>query len=117
MDVFLTPEQLALRAEVRAYLDQAFPPERVARMERDEEYPEDFYAECGRRGWTGIPVPVEHGGRGGGVLDLCVFLEEVARTCISLSTLYITGTIFGSHALHICGTPEQRERYLPRIAA
>lgn len=116
MDVFLSPEQRALKAEVREYLDGAYPPERVLQMERDEEFPEEFWRECGKRGWTGLPVPTEYGGRGGGVLDLCVFLEEVAKTCISLSTLYISGTIFGSHALHICGTPAQRERLLPRIA-
>ena len=116
MDVFLTPEQRALKAEVREYLDRAYPPERVLQMERDEEFPEEFWRECGKRGWTGLPVPAEYGGCGGSVLDLCVFLEEIAKTCISLSTLYISGTIFGSHALHICGTPEQRERLLPRIA-
>ncbi|MCK6554720.1 acyl-CoA/acyl-ACP dehydrogenase [Candidatus Binatia bacterium] len=116
MDIFLSPEQRALKAEVREYLDGAYPPERVLQIERDREFPEEFWHECGRRGWTGLPVPIEYGGRGGGVLDLCVFVEEVARTCISLSTLYIAGTIFGSHALHICGTPEQRKRLLPRIA-
>ena len=116
MDVFLTPEQIALRAEVRGYLDRAYPPERVIETERDETFPDEFWEECGRRGWTGLPVPVEHGGRGGGVLDLCVFVEEVAKTCISLSTLYLSATIFGSHALTICGTPEQRETMLPRIA-
>ncbi len=116
MDVLLTAEQKALRREVRAYLDAAYPPERVLQMERDEEYPEEFWRECGARGWTGLPVPKEHGGRGAGVLDLCVFVEEVAKTCISLSTLYITATIFGSHALHICGSREQRDRLLPAIA-
>jgi len=116
MDAFLSLEQLALKSEVRAYLDAAYPPERVRQMERDEEFPDEFWRECGKRGWTGLPVPTEYGGRGGSVLDLCVFVEEVAKTCISLSTLYISGTIFGSHALHICGTQEQRERLLPRIA-
>ncbi len=117
MDILLTKEQLALKAEVREYLDDAYPPERVLQMERDEEYPEEFSAECAQRGWTGIPVPTEYGGRGGGVLDLCVFVEEVARTCISLSTLYISGTIFGSHALDIAGTEAQKEKWLPRIAS
>jgi alkylation response protein AidB-like acyl-CoA dehydrogenase len=117
MDVFLTPEQRALKAEVREYLDATYPPARVLQMERDEEFPDEFWRECGKRGWTGLPVPREYGGREGGVLDLCVFVEEVAKTCISLSTLYISGTIFGSHALHICGTREQRERLLPRIAS
>ncbi|MCZ7536940.1 MAG: acyl-CoA/acyl-ACP dehydrogenase [Acidimicrobiia bacterium] len=117
MDTFLSPDQLALRAEVREYLDAAYPPERVVEMERDETFPDDFWAECATRGWTGLPVPVEYGGRGGGVLDLCVFVEEVAKTCISLSTLYISATIFGSHALHICGTDEQRSTLLPGIAS
>jgi alkylation response protein AidB-like acyl-CoA dehydrogenase len=116
MDIHLSPAQLALRAEVRAFLDEHYPPARILQMEQDEEYPDDFYRECAARGWTGLPVPREHGGRGGSVLDLCVFVEEVGKTSISLSTLYITGTIFGSHALHICGSKEQAEHYLPAIA-
>jgi alkylation response protein AidB-like acyl-CoA dehydrogenase len=117
MDIYLSPHQLDLRAQVRAFLDESYPPERILQMEQDEEYPDDFYRDCARRGWTGIPVPTEHGGSDGSVLDLCVFVEEVGKTSISLSTLYITGTIFGSHALHICGSKEQADRYLPAIVS
>jgi len=117
MDIYLSPAQLDLRTDVRAFLDEHYPEERIAQMERDEEYPEDFYRACAKRGWTRIPVPKEHGGSGGSVLDLCVFVEEVGRTSVALSTLYITGTIFGSHALHICGSDEQRTRYLPDIVS
>ncbi len=117
MDVFLTTQEIAFRDEVRTFLDAAYPPERIARIEHDEEYPEDFFRECGRRGWTGLPVPKEYGGRDGSVVDLCLLIEEVGKKSISLSTLYIAGTIFGAHALHTCGSPAQRQRYLPRIAA
>ena len=117
MDIYLSPEQIDLRADVRAFLDEQYPPERILQMEQDEEYPDDFYRECAKRGWTGIPVPKEQGGSDGSVLDLCVFVEEVGKTSISLSTLYITGTIFGSHALHICGSQEQADRYLPGIVS
>jgi len=117
MDVYLSPQQLDLRADVRAFLDAEYPPERILQMEEEEEYPDAFYRECAKRGWTGIPVPKQHGGSDGSVLDLCVFVEEVGRTSISLSTLYITGTIFGSHALHICGSEEQAARYLPGIVS
>lgn len=115
MDVYLSAEQLALRAEVRAYLDETWPPARVAAMERDEVYPDDFYRDCAERGWTAIPVAPTYGGRGGSVVDLCVLVEEIGKTSISLSTLYITGTIFGSHALEICGSAAQRDRYLPAV--
>ncbi|MCP3910961.1 MAG: acyl-CoA/acyl-ACP dehydrogenase [Actinomycetia bacterium] len=115
MDVYLSPEQLDLRADVRAFLDEDYPPDRIMQMENDEEYPDDFYRECASRGWTGIPVPVEHGGSDGSVLDLCVFVEEVGKTSVAMSTLYITGTIFGSHALHICGSKDQADKYLPSI--
>ena len=115
MDVYLSPEQLAMRAEVRAFLDEEYPLDRITQMERDEEYPDEFYQSCAERGWTGIPVPTEHGGSDGSVVDLCVFVEEVGKTSISLATLYITGTIFGSHALHICGSTEQADRHLPAI--
>jgi len=115
MDVYLSPDQLDLRSDVRAFLDEHYPPERVLQMEEDEEYPDDFYRECAERGWTALAVPKEYGGLDGSVLDLCVFVEEVGKTSISLSTLYITGTIFGSHALDICGSAEQAQQYLPGI--
>ncbi|MCP4224130.1 MAG: acyl-CoA/acyl-ACP dehydrogenase [Actinomycetia bacterium] len=117
MDVYLSPEQLEMRAEVRAFLDENYPPDRILQMELDEEYPDEFYRQCAERGWTGIPVPTEQGGSDGSVLDLCVFVEEVGKTSVAMSTLYITGTIFGSHALHICGSKEQADRYLPAIVA
>ncbi|MFQ5558473.1 MAG: acyl-CoA dehydrogenase family protein [Acidimicrobiales bacterium] len=115
MDVYLSPEQLDLRSDVRAFLDESYPLDRILQMEKDEEYPDEFYRECASRGWTAIPVPAEHGGSDGSVLDLCVLVEEVGKTSISLSTLFITGTIFGSHALHICGSSAQADRYLPAI--
>ena len=87
MDIYLSPEQLDLRSDVRAFLDDHYPPERILQMEQDEEYPDDFYCECAKRGWTGIPVPKQYGGSDGSVLDLCVFVEEVGKTSISLSTL------------------------------
>lgn len=117
MDIYLSSDQLDLRSDVRTFLDDNYPPERILQMEEDEEYPDDFYRDCAKRGWTGIPVPKEYGGSDGSVLDLCVFVEEVGKTSISLSTLYITGTIFGSHALHICGSKQQADCYLPSIVS
>ncbi len=117
MDVYLSSDQLDLRRDVRAFLDREYPPERILQMEQDEEYPDDFYRECAKRGWTAMAVPKAYGGSDGSVLDLCVFVEEVGRTSISLSTLYITGTIFGSHALDICGSKEQAAQYLPGIVS
>jgi len=67
MDVYLSEKQLQLRAQVRAFLDENYPPERILQMEKDEEYPDGFYRDCAKRGWTGIPVPVEHGGSDGSV--------------------------------------------------
>ncbi|SVE41165.1 uncharacterized protein METZ01_LOCUS494019, partial [marine metagenome] len=32
-----------MRAEVRAFLDEHYPPDRILQMERDLEYPDDFY--------------------------------------------------------------------------
>ena len=46
MDVYLSPEQLHLRAEVRAFLDENYPPEHIVQMERDEEYPDEAIEEA-----------------------------------------------------------------------
>ena len=38
MDIYLSPEQLDLRSNVRAFLDEHYPPERILQMEQDEDF-------------------------------------------------------------------------------
>jgi alkylation response protein AidB-like acyl-CoA dehydrogenase len=69
----------------------------------------------GRQGFLGVNVSEEYGGGGGGIYELQIVGEELAAAgCPLLMTVVspaICASVIQSH-----GTPEQRQRWLPRFA-
>jgi alkylation response protein AidB-like acyl-CoA dehydrogenase len=111
LDAILTPEQRELRDEVRE-LVQWVPRQLILDMDADQvRYPREYVEEVARRNLLGLRFPVECGGRGLGWTDEIVALEEVGVLGTSLACLYSLPSIVGE-ALHVFGTPEQKERWL-----
>ncbi|MFI5401534.1 MAG: acyl-CoA dehydrogenase family protein, partial [Planctomycetota bacterium] len=54
-------------------------------------------------------------GAGGGVLDLCVVVEELSRCCGGTGVLFAVNAL-GSFPILLAGTEEQKRKYLPGIA-
>ena len=61
-------------------------------------------------------VPEEYGGRGIKVVRLCLIREELARVSAQADTNFIMQGL-GSYPTTLGGTPEQKSRYLPPVAA
>ncbi len=74
MDFRFSDEQDALRAAVRAFVDDWA----VGHDARDGLAESDWDA-ITRLGWTGLLVPEKHGGLGLGLVDAAVVLEEMGR--------------------------------------
>jgi alkylation response protein AidB-like acyl-CoA dehydrogenase len=88
----------------------------VNRLEHANEYPEKLIEQMKRLGVYGLAIPPEYGGLGVSTACFALVTEELARGWMSLAGA------FGGHAvvsllLSRYGTPEQRERYLPEMAA
>ena len=64
-----------LRARVR-HARAARAAHRAADTERHNQ---ELYEKMAELGWLGVSIPEEYGGAGGGVVDLCLLLEETAR--------------------------------------
>ncbi len=80
MHFAFTPEQEALRAEARRYLEERFPPERVAELADSEAgWEPASWGELAGLGWLGVSVSEEEGGAGLGFLEEAVLLEELGR--------------------------------------
>jgi alkylation response protein AidB-like acyl-CoA dehydrogenase len=109
-----TPEQKALRAEIRASLAAAMTPERIAAVAGRAEGG-DAVKECvqalGAANLLGVGWPKEYGGRGFTALEQFIFFEEAQRVNapIPLVTLNTVGP-----TLMVYGTDEQNE-FLPAI--
>ncbi len=112
-----TPEQQALRAELRAYFAQLLTPEIRHALDTETEGGETFRSvvrQMGKDGWLGIGWPVEYGGQGRPAEDQFIFFTEVqrARAPFPFVTLSTVGPMLIAH-----GTEEQRKFFLGGILA
>jgi alkylation response protein AidB-like acyl-CoA dehydrogenase len=89
---------------------------RVDEHERAETYPEGLFATLGGLGLLGLPYPEELGGGGQPYEVYLQVLEELgARWAAVAVAVSVHG--LSCHPLATFGTPEQQERWLPRMLA
>jgi alkylation response protein AidB-like acyl-CoA dehydrogenase len=69
-----------------------------------------------RHGWTCLGWPQEHGGRGLSLTQQVIFHEEYARANAPSRVNHLGEELLGP-TLIAFGTPQQQERFLPRIRA
>jgi alkylation response protein AidB-like acyl-CoA dehydrogenase len=67
-------------------------------------------------GWTCVGWPSEHGGRGLSVAEQVIFHEEYAKASAPARVNHLGEQLLGPTLIEF-GTPDQRERFLPRIVA
>ncbi len=119
MDIALTSEDMAFRAEVQAFLAERFTPElRAAARKQAGVFAE---AELNRRwhrilhekGWVAPSWPKEYGGTGWSVIQKYIFDTECAVA--GTPSLPAMGLQMCGPVLMRFGTDAQKEYFLPRI--
>ena len=111
------PALTDLRLEVRTFLaqqvrDGAFVPHVDTWLTR---WDRDFTRELGRRGWLGMVIPTEYGGRGRTYLERFVVTEELLVAGAPVAAHWIAERQIGPSLLTY-GTEEQKRAYLPAIS-
>ena len=114
MNLELTADQRAARAEFRAFVAAEIAP-CADRWDREEAIPAALVDELRRRGYLGSNVAKEHGGPGRDLITYGLLTEEIAKGCSSVRSL-LTVHDMVAHAIHRWGSREQRERWLPLMA-
>lgn len=115
MDYFLTEEQTMIRDLARQIAEERVVPVR-AELDEREEFPWEIMKVLAQSDMFGIFIPEEYGGLGMGSLELSIAVEELSRACLGVSTSYAANAL-GTYPILLFGTPEQKEKYLPDIAA
>jgi alkylation response protein AidB-like acyl-CoA dehydrogenase len=119
MDFGFTPEQEALRQEVRTFLDrddvQAILRDTHQRPFREELFSWELYRMLADRGWLAAHWPVEYGGGGKTGIETGIIAEEMIRAGLPHAPWALSVNIFGNAVL-LLGNEEQKRRYLPPIA-
>ncbi len=114
MDFDLNEEQKMFQAMVRDFVDNEIVP-RAAEWDETHEYPYDVIKKMAEIGLCGLRLPEQYGGSGGDV-TFTIANEEIARGSAGLSSAYITTVSLAMTPIVMYGTPEQKSRYIPRVA-
>ncbi|MDR7482383.1 MAG: acyl-CoA dehydrogenase family protein [Armatimonadota bacterium] len=109
------PEAHALLRDAIRDLCRRFPDEYWRGVDRAREYPEAFVRTLTAHGYLAALVPEEYGGPGLGVTEASIILEEIHRSGGNAAACHAQMYTMGALLRH--GTPAQKARYLPAIAA
>jgi alkylation response protein AidB-like acyl-CoA dehydrogenase len=115
LDYFLTEQQKEIKNLTRTIAEEKVLPVR-AELDEKEEFPWEIMKILADAGLFGVYIPEEYGGLGGGLLDLCLVVEELSRVCSGVAVSYAASGL-GTFTLLEYGTDEQRKKYLPDIAS
>jgi alkylation response protein AidB-like acyl-CoA dehydrogenase len=110
----LTDIQEEILATVRTFVDKEIIPH-AQTLEHGDTYPADIVEGMKEMGLFGLTIPEEYGGLGESLLTYALVVEQIARGWMSVSGVINTHFIV-AHMLKQHGTPEQKQKYLPRMA-
>jgi alkylation response protein AidB-like acyl-CoA dehydrogenase len=117
MNFDYTDDQKALKDEARRFLAARCPTAVVRGVldNADRAYDEALWKSVAEQGWLGAAIPEEYGGLGIGHIELCALAEELGRAVAPIpfaSTVYVF-----AEALMLAGSEDQKQAFLPRVAA
>ena len=110
-----TPEEMLLRASV-AGIVKRYGNEYYRKMSASGEPMRELWAELGAGGFLGLNIAEEYGGSGAGLSEQAIVVEETcAGGCPGMGMVLSQGIVGSVLSRH--GTDEQKQRFLPGIAA
>ena len=106
---------LELQAKAREIADRYVRPS-AARYDKAQEYNHEAARAFSEAGLFRTFIPKAYGGHEAGILALCLVVEELAKADSGFGVAFAVNAL-GSFPIILGGTEEQKERFLPQIAA
>jgi len=117
LDFDLTEDQQDFQSYLRGFVDEKLPKDFCREIEARTEFPRDLWQILSDAQLHGIGIPEEYGGQGGGIMEQMLVAQELSRNLAGLVWIWGTTAFAGSKAIGHYGTEEQKQRWLPDIAA
>ena len=116
MDLFFDSEQLALRRDIRSWVEKNLLAGKIDNSNIEQEALR-LVRQLGREGFLRYVTPESFGGVRECVQarDLCILREEIARGSSLADTMFAMQALGSSPIIH-AGSDRQKARYLPPIA-
>ena len=116
MNFELTEELTLVRDMARDFAQHELLP-RAARHDREARIDPEVFRQMGELGLWGLTIPEEYGGAGMSNLALSIVLEEINWACAATGVTLSVHNSLCSAPLVKFGSPEQKQRYLPKLAS
>jgi acyl-CoA dehydrogenase len=118
MDFRLSEEQLAFRDSVRHWVEKEVPKSWARELEKDEHnYPFALWDKFSAAGFHGVGIEECYGGQGGDIMVQMILARELARSLGGLAWIWGITSFAGVKSIGVYGSPEQKNRFLPAMAA
>ena len=111
----LSEEEQVFQASVRQFAQERVRP-LAKEMDEQGQFSMDLIREFFQLGWMGIGVPEEYGGAGGSFFQCILAIEELSAADPSAAVVVDVQNTLVNNALLRWGSPEQKQRFLPRLA-
>ncbi len=114
MNFELTEEQLAIQKAIRELVEKEIAP---GARERDQAgtFPAEVFKRLGEQGYMGMMLPEEYGGIGADHVSHAICVEEISKGCAATGVAFEVHNSLVTETILDRGTPDQKERYLPRM--
>ena len=112
----LSDDELLFRDTVRRFAEDEIAP-LVRRMDEEQTMDAGLVRRLFDLGLMGIPVPELYGGSGGSFFDSVLAVEMVSAVDPAVGVLVDVQNTLVANALLSWGSPAQKAKYLPRLAA
>ena len=113
----ISPESNEIIDEIRrsvAALCEKFPGQYWREQDRERAYPTEFVKALTDAGFLAVLVPEEYGGSGLPISAAAAVLEEIHKSGCNGGACHAQMYIMGTVLRH--GSPEQKQKFLPKIA-
>ena len=115
-NLLITEEEQLLRTTVRDFADSVLAP-RASAYDQSGDFPADNIEGLAELGLFGLGIDEAYGGSGGTARQGAIVAEELARGCTATSTVYVAHQSLAAQFIHMHGTAEHKNRYLPGMTA
>ncbi|MBT5649144.1 MAG: acyl-CoA/acyl-ACP dehydrogenase, partial [Rhodospirillaceae bacterium] len=110
----MTDEYQEIREQIQKLCAQ-YPGEYWRELDTKREYPTEFVKALTEAGYLSVLIPEEFGGSGLGITAAAVIMEEIQKAGCNGGACHAQMYTMGTILRH--GTDEQKQKYLPGIAA
>src|SRR5688572_20538886 len=105
------PDLELLRDSVHRFAREKIAP-RAADIDRDNDFPHEYWAEFGKLGFLGITAEEQYGGTNQGYLAQIIAMEEISRASASVGLSYAVHANLVINQMQLHANAEQKNRYL-----